>query len=85
MNWQQIRVTHPHQWVLIEATKAHSRAGERVLDELALLGIFADSQEAMRDYQKLHHESPQRELYVLHTDRDEPNIGERHWIGVRGR
>lgn len=37
----------------------------------------------MRAYQKIHQEEPFRELYVLHTDRENPNIIEKKWVGVR--
>jgi len=85
VDWQQLRSQYPDCWVLVEATKAHSSDGERVLDELALIARFDDSDSAMRDYQRHHHAAPQREFYVLHTNRSELDIRERRWIGARGR
>jgi hypothetical protein len=38
----------------------------------------------MQRYQELHQEAPERELYVLHTDREVLDIRERRWLGVRG-
>ena len=40
MEWQEIRRHHPHQWLLIEAIRAHSESGKRVLDELSVIGVF---------------------------------------------
>ena len=47
------------------------------------LNKFPTSMEAMNAYQQMHKENPQKELYVLHTSRKEPNIMERKWVGVR--
>jgi hypothetical protein len=69
MNWHQLRDQYPKKWLLVEAIRAHSEQGQRVLDELAVVRTFDDSAEAMHDYQALHHEAPGRELYVVHTDR----------------
>lgn len=38
----------------------------------------------MKAYGQLHHQEPQRELYVAHTDRVELEIEERRWLGIRG-
>ncbi len=84
MNWENIRENYPKQWILVEAIEAHSESGKRILDQLAVLNTFYDSLSAMRSYKELHKKSPQRELYVLHTDRLSLDISERQWIGIRG-
>lgn len=83
MQWQEIRRMYPRQWLLVEAVQAHSSAGRRVLDDLEVVGTFQDSGTAMKSYQNLHHRSPQRELYVLHTDREFLDIAEINWLGIR--
>jgi hypothetical protein len=77
MQWQDIRQHYPQQWLLLEALKAHSEGDRRILDELAILGAFPDSVQAMKDYSQLHHQSPERELYVFHTSREKLDIVER--------
>ena len=84
MNWENIRDNYPNQWVLVEAIEAHTESGKRILDQLAVVNTFPDSLIAMRSYKELHKKSPNRELYVLHTDPKVLNILERKWIGVRG-
>jgi len=84
MQWQAIRQNYPQQWLLLEAIKAHSDGDQRVLDQLAVLGTFGDSVSAMQSYTQFHRESPERELYVFHTSREQLDIAERQWIGVRG-
>ncbi len=84
MKWSEIRNYYPHRWLLVEAIKAHSESGKRILEDLAVVNTFADSVAAMRGYQELHREAPGRELLVLHTDREELEVTERRWLGIRG-
>lgn len=84
MVWQDIRQRYPQQWILIEAIQAHSTANKRILEQLAVIDTFADSITAMKRYAQLHHEAPQRELYVFHASRERLDISERQWLGVRG-
>ena len=84
MKWQEIREHYPQQWILIEAIKAYSEAGKRMLEQLAVVGTFPDSVAAMKSYAQLHREAPKRELYVFHTSRETLDITERRWLGIRG-
>lgn len=83
MEWQEIRRRYPHRWLLVEATRARSEAGKRILEQMTVVDTFTDSLAAMRQYAKLHRRAPQRELYVLHTDREALDILERPWLGIR--
>ncbi|HKH43190.1 MAG TPA: hypothetical protein VKM72_00855 [Thermoanaerobaculia bacterium] len=83
MPWQEIRERYPHQWLLLEATKAHSSGGQRILESLTVLETFPDGLSAMRRYGEIHSQDPHRELYVLHTDRETVEIEEVHWAGIR--
>jgi hypothetical protein len=84
MQWQTIRHHYPNQWLLVEALTAHSALGKRILDQLAVVDTFADSATAMKHYAQLHHDAPERELYVFHTSRTTLDIVERQWLGIRG-
>ena len=84
MVWKEIRQHYPQQWLLVEAIKAHSKDNQRILEQLAVVDTFHDSVSAMQRYARLHHEAPQRELYVFHTSRETLDITERHWLGARG-
>lgn len=83
MTWEEIRQQYPHQWLLVEAVQAHSAAGKRIIDQLAVLNTFADSPTALTQYSQLHRQWPEREYFVLHTDRELLDIKERHWLGIR--
>lgn len=83
MQWSEIRRHYPNQWLLMEALKAHSEGDHRILEQLAIIAAFSDSQSALRDYAKLHREAPARELYVFHTSREKLDVLERRWLGIR--
>lgn len=84
MTWQAVREQFPRQWLLIEAVQARSQADKRVVEDLAVLDTFSDSAIAMRRYAEIHRQSPQRELYVVHTDREALDISERWGFLPRG-
>lgn len=54
MQWQAIRQHYPHQWLLLEALKAHREGGKRILDQLAVLETYTDSITALQAYKILH-------------------------------
>ena len=83
MQWSEIRCRYPDDWLLIEAIEARSENGKRILDDIAVVATFPDSVTAMKRYTRLHHEAPQRELYVCHTERETLEIRERQWHGIR--
>ena len=83
MEWQEVRAQFPQQWVLIEAVSAHDEGDKRIVEQVAVLGVFADSAAAMKHYAQLHREQPQREMFVFHTSRQELDITIRYWLGLR--
>lgn len=83
MTWEEIRRQHPRQWLLVEALKAHTESRQRLLDELTVVESFPDAGAALEGYRKAHRGSPERELYVLHTDRETLDITEMNWLGLR--
>ncbi len=83
MNWEEIRSHYPHQWLLVEAIRAYSEAGKRILEQISVVNTFPDSVTAMKGYAELHREAPERELFVFHTDRETLDITERRCLGIR--
>jgi hypothetical protein len=84
MKWDEIRTRYPQQWLLIEAIQARTEEGKRILDQISVINSFPDSPSALQAYKKLHHDEPQRELFVVHTDRVDLDINVRRWLGIRG-
>ena len=75
MNWQEIRQRYPHRWLVVEAIGAYTEGAARVIPHLEVLGEFNQDHDAARAYyRQAHRQNKMRELYVLHTDREELNI-----------
>ena len=86
MKWNDVRNTCSNQWVIIEAVRVHSDGEQRIIDDLSIVEVFGnDSSNGMYKYKEIHRDNKQRELYVVHTSREELDIKERTWIGVRDR
>lgn len=83
MHWSEIRQSHPDQWVVIEALEAHTEGDRRILDRIAVVEQCPDGASAMQSYRRLHRQYPSRELYFVHTSREDLQISERWWMGIR--
>jgi hypothetical protein len=83
MKWQTIRQQYPQKWILAEALEAYTEENRRIVEQWAVIDAFSEFFPAMDLYHQLHKKSPQREMYVAHTDSDEVQIKVRHWHGVR--
>ena len=83
MQWSEIRERYPRQWLLVEAVEAHSEDRQRILDDIEVLQTFPDSLAAMNSYKERHLKHPHWEMYVLHTDREQLDIGEIYLLSPR--
>jgi len=83
MKWPEIRNNYPEQWLIIEAMKAHTENRQRLLDHIAVIETCIDGAAAMKRYQELHRQYPQREFYFVHTQQEKLDITERRWAGLR--
>jgi hypothetical protein len=83
MKWEKIREHYPNQWVLMEAIDACTDDGKRIVQEGSVVNYYKDSKVALDEYKDLHRQSPERELYVVHTSNQELEILERKWLGIR--
>ena len=84
MMWSDIRKVYPNQWLVIEAIEAHTTSNhQRELDKISVIEICDDGNSAMNSYRDLHLQYPAREFYFVHTRREELDIRERQWVGIR--
>lgn len=84
MRWAEIRKKFPEQWLIIEALHAHTTSDrKRELDSIAVIETCANGDVAMQRYRQLHQEFPVREFYFVHTHREQLDIQERQWFGIR--
>lgn len=85
MLWSEIRKIYPEKWLIIEAIEAHTNPdNQRKLDKIAVIDMCDDGGVAMGKYRQLHAQYPAREFYFAHTGREELDIRERQWVGIRG-
>ncbi|MCU0511388.1 MAG: hypothetical protein MUE40_02345 [Anaerolineae bacterium] len=76
MTWQEIRQRYPQRWLVLEGFEAYSAGGHWVVPRLEVIAVFADDwKPAWEHYKQLHHADRFRDYYVLHTAREELNIG----------
>lgn len=83
MQWYEVREAYPNQWLIIEALQTHTSDNRRLLDKIAIIERCTDGNAAMQSYRRLHQQYPTREFYFVHTIREELNIRERQWLGIR--
>ena len=84
MNWNQVKESHPNQWVVVEALEAHTTPDSiRHIESVSIIDVADDGADAMTKYRKLHLKNPSREYYFLHTKMDSLDIEEHKWLGVR--
>ena len=82
-SWDQVRQEYPDQFVVFEALRSHSKESKRIVDAISVIDAFTDGEKAMKQYLKLHREDRKKELYVVHTDKEQLDITERKWLGIR--
>lgn len=84
MRWREIRAQYPDQWLIVDALDAHTEGGRRQLEQLmTVVEVCPDGATAFQRYRQLHQQHPLREFYFAHTARDELDIRERQWLGLR--
>ena len=54
-----------------------------MLDRIAAVEVCPDGAAAMHSYRRLHQQYPTREFYFVHTARENLDIKERWWMGIR--
>lgn len=84
MTWEDIKKTHYNQWLIIEAIEVHNEGYKRILDNITVVDTFdQDNNKALMEYVRLHRKHREREMYVVHTSRQDLDITRKKWIGVR--
>ncbi len=83
MIWSEVRQAYPSRWLIIEAVEAHTAAERRILDKIAVMEACDDNAAVMQAYERWQQAYPQREFYFAHTGREELDIRERRWQGIR--
>ncbi|SET22415.1 hypothetical protein SAMN05216389_10747 [Oceanobacillus limi] len=85
MKWSEVRNTFPNQIVLVEALETSLDHNVRTVNEMAVVSEFHDNMEAWQEYKKIHKQNPEKELYIFHTSKDNAEVIEQFFAGIRGR
>lgn len=83
MIWSQVRAAWPEQWLVVEALSARQEGDRRLLDRVAVVEVCADGVVAMKRCRDLSRAAPGRDLYPVHTRREQIEIIEERWPGFR--
>ena len=84
MNWAEIRMAYPDQWLVVEALDAKTTPDQqRLLERIVVVERCGSGSAAFERYRQLHLQYPNRELYYVHTNRENLDIREVQWLGVR--
>lgn len=77
MKWQAVREQFPDCWLLVEAVKAHTEQGQRIVEDMSIIEVYhSDFWSAWHHYLHLHGLDREREYYVLNTQRPQLDIGD---------
>jgi hypothetical protein len=84
MKWIDVKKNYASSWLLIEAIEAHTEGENRIVDKIAVIDSFQEksSKSALLRYLELHRDFPEREFYVVHSDRENLDIKEQKWAGL---
>lgn len=83
MKWNDVRKLYKDKWILFEAIEAYSKDGMRIVEDMAVINVYENGNDALKEYAERHKKEKSRELYVYNTSNEELTIEERAWIGVR--
>ena len=84
MKWDEICTAYPDQWLIIEALEAYTALDQqRHLERIAVVERCGDGSVVFERYRQLHQQHPEREYYFVHTSRENLDIHETLWSGVR--
>ncbi|MEK4607413.1 hypothetical protein NSS88_10415 [Geobacillus sp. FSL W8-1251] len=76
---------YPNQFVLVEAISACSQNGKRIIKEMAVIDRYHSVSDAWNGYKQQHKTFPEKELYIFHTSKEQIEVEEQYFIGIRGR
>ncbi|KRE50704.1 hypothetical protein ASG85_20410 [Paenibacillus sp. Soil724D2] len=83
MKWSEICSHYPSRFVLVEATKAVSKNRLRTIEEMTVVEEYDNPMNAWEGYKLHHKEIPEREFYVFHTSKEEIEVIEEYFTGIR--
>ncbi|WP_163853513.1 hypothetical protein [Paenibacillus elgii] len=83
MKWSEVCNHYPSRFVLVEALKAVSNNRVRTIEEMTVVEEYDNPMQAWEGYKHYHKENPEREFYVFHTSKQEIEVIEEYFTGIR--
>lgn len=76
MTWKEVIKIAKYKWVVIEAVKAKSENGKRIIEDMNFLAEYEGGSDALKDYAKRRKENKDKEFYVCDSTIDVLDIDE---------
>lgn len=62
MKWEEARKTYPNQWIVFDILNEHEEDNKLIIEDVAIIEVFEDINDAWQYYRTLHRKDKTREL-----------------------
>lgn len=70
MKWEEARKTYPNKWIVFDSLKQHEEDDKLIVEDVAIVEVFDDINDAWKYYRMLHRENKKRELSIGDTRKE---------------
>lgn len=70
MKWTEVRNTYPNKWIVFDSLTQHEEGNKLVVEDLAIIEVFDDPNNAWKYYRELHRKDKSRELSLGDTRKE---------------
>lgn len=67
MLWNEVRKTYPNKWIVFDSLKQHEEDNKLIIEEVAIIEVFDDINNAFKCYRIFHRKDKTRELSFGNT------------------
>lgn len=70
MKWSEARKTYPNKWIVFDSLKQHEEDNRLIVEDIAIIEVFDDLNDAFKYYRILHREDKSRQVSFDDTRKD---------------
>lgn len=70
MKWSEARKTYPNKWIVFDSLKQHEEDNKLIVEDIAIIEVFDDINDAFKYYRMLHRQDKSRQLSFDDTRKD---------------
>ena len=70
MKWSEARKTYPNKWIVFDSLKQHEENNKLIVEDIAIIEVFDDINDAFKYYRMLHRQDKSRQLSFDDTRKD---------------